>query len=115
VWLDAQLSPALAAWMEEEFQVAVYSVTRLGLRGATDQAIFRAAREANAVVMTKDSDFVRMLEKAGPPPRVLWVTLGNTSNARMRAVLKLTFPRAVELLEAGESLVELSESADSRP
>ena len=77
--------------------------------------IFHAARDANAVVMTKDSDFVRMLEVEGPPPQVLWVSLGNTSNARMLALLEVTFARAAQLLAAGEFLVEIRESAESGP
>jgi hypothetical protein len=32
--------------------------------------------------MTKDRDFVEMLQRLGPPPKVAWVTCGNTSNAR---------------------------------
>ncbi len=60
--------------------------------------------------MTKDIDFVRLLELHGPPPQILWVTLGNTSNARMREVLERTLSRAVALLESGEPLVEISDS-----
>jgi predicted nuclease of predicted toxin-antitoxin system len=78
-------------------------------RDASDAEIFRAARAAGAVVITKDSDFVRLLEQHGPPPQVLWVTLGNTSYLRMRQVLERTFPRALALLDAGEALVEISE------
>ncbi len=60
--------------------------------------------------MTKDSDFLRLLEKFGPPPQVLLVTLGNTSNARMREALAHTFRQAIALLQAGEPLVELREA-----
>lgn len=35
--------------------------------------------------MTKDSDFVSLLDSAGAPPRVMWVMCGNTSNARLDA------------------------------
>lgn len=107
LWIDAQLSPALAPWISDRFDVEAYSVKCLGYRDAEDGAIFRAAREVGAVVMTKDSDFLRLLEQHGPPPRVLWVTLGNTSNARMREVLERTFPQAIALLEGGEALVEI--------
>ena len=60
----------------------------LGLRDARDPEIFLAARTADAIVMTKDADFVDLLERFGPPPRVLWVTCGNTSNARLRDILR---------------------------
>jgi predicted nuclease of predicted toxin-antitoxin system len=107
LWVDAQLSPALAPWLSERFGIEAYSAKYLGYRDATDAAIFRAAREAGTVVMTKDSDFVELLEQHGPPPQVLWATLGNTSNARMREVLEHTFERAILLLQGGEPLVEL--------
>jgi predicted nuclease of predicted toxin-antitoxin system len=107
VWIDAQLSPALAPWMAERFGIEAFSLKFLGYRDAADHEIFRAAREAGAVVMTKDSDFLRLLEQHGPPPQVLWVTLGNTSNTRMKGMLEATFARAQELLAGGEALVEL--------
>jgi hypothetical protein len=38
-----------------------------GLREATDRAIFVAARDAGAIILTKDSDFVTLLERYGSP------------------------------------------------
>ena len=108
VWIDAQLSPALAPWIEDTFGVRARSVSRLGLRDATDDEIFEAAREADAAVVTKDADFGRLLAERGPPPRVVWLTFGNTSNARARAVLRTTLPDALSLLASGEALVEIA-------
>lgn len=57
LWIDAQLSPSLAAWVNENYtDIMAASVRALGLRDATDMEIFMAAREANAVIMTKDED-----------------------------------------------------------
>lgn len=108
LWLDAQLSPALAPWIEALCGVPTRSVLRLGLLHATDEALFHAARAAGAAVITKDADSVRLLDAHGPPP-VLWVTLGNTSNARMRDVLARALPDALRLLAAGEALVEIAD------
>jgi len=110
LWLDAQLSPALARWIGETFGVAAHAVRDLGFRDAKDFVIFHAAREAGAVVMSKDSDFVVLLERFGPPPQVLWVTCGNTSNARMRDILRKSFSEAKARLEQGEPLVEISDA-----
>jgi len=63
--------------------------------------------------VTKDRDFVDLLEIYGPPPKVLWVTCGNTSNARMKSVLAKEFPSALELLNGGESLVELTDLGET--
>ena len=56
VWIDAQLSPALAPWLGTNFNLEACSARYLGLRHAKDREIFFAAREAGAVVMTKDRD-----------------------------------------------------------
>lgn len=109
IWVDAQLSPSLAPWMSEAFDVECFSVARLGYLHADDETIFRAAGVAGAVVMTKDSDFVRILEAEGPPPRIIWVAVGNSSNAKMKSVLERVFPAARRLLEEGEPLVEISD------
>jgi predicted nuclease of predicted toxin-antitoxin system len=61
-------------------------------------------------VITKDEDFVRLLERHGAPPRVLWVTCGNTSTARLQQVFARSFGAALDLLGKGEALVEISDA-----
>jgi predicted nuclease of predicted toxin-antitoxin system len=107
IWIDAQLSPAIAPWVAENFSASAHALRDLGLRDATDRVIFAAAGGAAAVVMTKDSDFVKLLEELGPPPQVIWLTCGNTSNARLKQILTKALPRAIILLESGEPLVEI--------
>jgi len=68
--------------MRATFFIDCLPVRDLNLQRATDPEIFAAARGANVVVLTKDADFVELLEKHGPPPQVVLVTCGNTSNAR---------------------------------
>ncbi len=110
LWLDAQLSPALAAWVRQRFEVEATAVRDLGLRDALNPEIFLAARRASAVVMTKDSDFSVLIERHGAPPQVIWLRCGNTSNAYLKRLLDRTFPQALALLEGGEPLVEISET-----
>lgn len=45
------------------------AVWELGLRDASDPEIFCRARAAGAVVMTKDRDFIRLLDEQAPLPR----------------------------------------------
>ena len=33
-------------------------------------------------MITKDRDFVELLGRLGPPPKIIWITCGNTSNTR---------------------------------
>ena len=96
--------------MAERFRIETHAVRDFGLRQAKDRVIYQAAHTAGVVVMTKDADFVRLLERLGPPPQVLWITSGNTSNARLRDVLAEALPTALQLLDQGEHLVEISDA-----
>ena len=110
IWIDAQLSPALAAWINRNYEaIEAQSVRAVGLRDAGDEEIYRAARKTEVIVMTKDSDFLSLLDRLGPPPKVIWVTCGNTSNRRMRQILKQTLRPAVDMLEGEEELVEIGD------
>ena len=106
--VDAQMSPAIAAWMSSNFSVSAVAIRDLGLRDAKDEEIFQAARRADAIVMTKDSDFVLLLDRLDVPPQVIWMTCGNTSTARLKEILMNTLPKSLELLKSGERLVEIN-------
>lgn len=97
-WIDAQLSPGLAPWIKNTFDVDAFSVQWLKFQETSGRGIFLATREAKAVVMTKDYDFVELLDQPGPPPQLIWIRCGNTSNAQMRKILYQSFPEALLLL-----------------
>ncbi len=59
--------------------------------------------------MSKDSDFQNLLDRYGSLPNVIWVTCGNTSNQRIRTILKQTLQPAVEILEGSETVVEIGD------
>jgi predicted nuclease of predicted toxin-antitoxin system len=108
IWVDAHLSPALARWISTQFNHPAQPVRDLGLREAKDQQIFDAARQAGAIILTKDEDFSELVDRLGPPPQIIWLTCGNTSEAALRVLLAKALPRALELLTRGEKLVEIS-------
>lgn len=108
LWIDAQLSPAIARWLTDNFPVRALALRERGLRDATDREIVAAARQPRPAVMTKDSDFVELVVRVGPPPQVVWLTCGNTSNDRLKQILSAMLPRAIDLLQAGEPLVEIN-------
>ena len=107
IWVDAQLSPALADWIAASFEVDAQHLTTLHLFGASDNVVFQEARAATAAVLTKDRDFVDLVRRHGPPLQVIWVTCGNTSNSEMKQILAITLPGALRLLAQGEAVVEI--------
>ena len=108
IWVDAHLSPAIAVWITDNFEVTAIALRDLGLRDAEDLEIFAAAKARKAIVMTKDKDFVDLVDRLEAPPQIIWLTCGNTSNARLREILSAVLPTALELLRSGEPLVEIS-------
>ncbi len=58
IWVDAQMSPAIATWINSNYAVNAVAIRDLGLRDAEDKEIFEAAKQKKAVVVTKDSDFL---------------------------------------------------------
>ncbi|NJL41283.1 MAG: DUF5615 family PIN-like protein [Leptolyngbyaceae cyanobacterium RM2_2_4] len=108
IWVDAHLSPAIATWITSTFGITALALRDIGLRDAEDPEIFEAAKAQRVIFMTKDSDFVNLVDRLGSPPQIIWLTCGNTSNARLREILSATLPEALDLLRAGEALVEIS-------
>jgi predicted nuclease of predicted toxin-antitoxin system len=106
-WVDAQLPPALAAWLSEQHGVEAFSLRDLGMRDASDGEIFDAARQASAVIISKDSDFVDLVSRHGMPPQLLWVTCGNVAIRKLQAVFDKTFPEAIAALSGGQAIVEI--------
>jgi len=108
IWIDAQLSPILALWINQSFNaVHARSMRSLGLQTANDEEIFLKAKTQKAIIMSKDIDFVKILERYGAPPQIIWITVGNTSNANMRKVLGKHFPIIIKMLKDGEPLIEI--------
>ncbi len=106
-WLDVHLPPALIPWLKERFAIEVEAFRKVGWTREPDAAIFSSLRNEGDVVLTKDSDFVALVETKGPPPQVIWITCGNTSNKSLRRILGVTMEDALELLKRGEPIVEI--------
>ena len=108
IWIDAQLPPTLASWLSPNFGLETVALRDLSLRDAQDMEIFEVARTENAVIMTKDSDFIDLVCRLGSPPQILWLTCGNVTNRNLRQLLTATLPNALEQLQQGEMIVEIS-------
>ncbi len=104
LWLDAQLPPAIAGWIASTFGVECEHIRGTPLAQADDQAVFAALHQPGQV---KDEDFADLVTRLDPPPQVLWVRIGNLTNRSLREFFGATLKSALELLDAGEPLVEM--------
>lgn len=106
--IDAQISPHFAPWISQKFGLPAESCRHLGMLRSTDHDLFMHARNEKAIVITKDEDFIRLLNEFGSPPKVIWVTCGNTSNAKLKMIFEANFHSALKLLEEND-LVEIAD------
>ena len=110
IWLDAQLSPQIAEWLERNFELKTIPVRDLGLLKATDKEIFFTARKNSAIIMSKDSDFIELITQFGAPPQIIWINCGNTSNRRLKEILLQAMPTIMNYINNGESIVDITDS-----
>jgi predicted nuclease of predicted toxin-antitoxin system len=107
LWIDAHLSPAIATWINQNFDITAIALRDLGLRDAEDPEIFDAAKAQDIIFMTKDSDFVDLVNRLDAPPKIIWLTCGNTSNDHLKIILQANLLNAIAILQVGENLVEI--------
>ncbi|QQR88184.1 MAG: DUF5615 family PIN-like protein [Flavobacteriales bacterium] len=107
IWLDAQLSPVLANWIRATFNETCFPIRDLGELNMADETLFLRAKKEADLLITKDVDLVHLLHRHGPPPKVVWLRMGNTSNARLKQVFTQRWSDIMALTGANEPLVEL--------
>jgi predicted nuclease of predicted toxin-antitoxin system len=104
--VDAQLPPALAVWIASKGNEAA-AVRDIGLQSVPDAKIWEHARATDAIIVTKDEDFAQLAAVRPPPPRVLWIRLGNTTNANLIRTLETHWPSLIAHFNAGAPVVEV--------
>ncbi len=112
IWLDAQLSPALSSFISELSGNRCIAIRDMGLLAADDIEIFNTAKKHSSliIIITKDYDFVDLLIRLNSPPKIIFLTCGNTSNAVMKEVFSLRLKEALNLLSSAENdIVEITD------
>ncbi len=84
---DEHLSPRLIQALEAEYPGSSH-VSSVGLRGATDEAIWEHARQQGYAVVSKDNDFRQLSFVRGAPPKVIWLSVSNAGTDAILGFLK---------------------------
>ncbi len=104
--IDTQLPRALARHFEREGHQAEH-VLDLNLAQSPDNDVWRYALENGCVIVSKDEDFAEWILAGRSGPKVVWLRIGNCTNAELVAWLFPVWPEVVRALESGEQLVEI--------
>lgn len=74
--LDQNLSRNLVGRLRELYPDSAH-VTEVGMETATDQEVWDYAAANDYVIVSKDEDFRQLAALHGPPPKTVWLRLGN--------------------------------------
>ena len=98
-WLDNQISPVIAKWMNEATGFTFKSSYILNFKTTSDHEIFQTAKkQGNVVIVTKDGDFTNFVNTFGPQPKLLCIRIENCDNKVLFNFILSRFNRAVQLL-----------------
>lgn len=97
---DQNLSRRLVDCLASTFPDSAH-VAEIKLDQATDEQIWAHAGSREFVIVSKDSDFRQLAFLHGPPPKVVWLRVGNVSTDAIH-----------ELLAASAGVVEAFASSE---
>lgn len=77
------------------------AVSEIGLEQAPDRELLDRAAEDGYIVVSKDEDLHQLAILHGPPPKVVWVRLGNCTTSEAEVALRAGIER-IDSLAADE-------------
>jgi predicted nuclease of predicted toxin-antitoxin system len=84
---DQNLSRRLPALLAAEFPGSEL-VLLSGLANADDRAVWAYAASRSLTIVSKDVDFQLLSATLGPPPKVIWLRIGNGPTKAVAALLR---------------------------
>ena len=98
---DQNLSPRLPRLLADIYPESVH-VREVGLREADDSAIWQYAHANGFAIVSKDSDFQQRSLLLGPPPKFIWLRVGNCTVKRTEDLLR-TYSAAIHTFDLDDS------------
>ena len=82
------------------------------MRGAADAAVWNYARENGYAILSKDNDLRQRAFLYGPPPKVVWLSVGNAGTDAIAMLIRAGGERLRAFdFDAAESLLILETPA----
>ena len=96
---DENPSPRLVELLTAEFPGSAH-VDRSPGRGRPDVEVWEHALVHDYAIVSKDSDFRQRAFLSGPPPKVIWLAVGNAGTQQIVALLR---SKVIEVNRFGDS------------
>jgi predicted nuclease of predicted toxin-antitoxin system len=85
---DQNLSPQLAKRLSDIFPESKH-VEDFRMDHGSDRGVCDMALREGFVIVSQDEDFAELAYLLDPAPKVIWLTLGNTSTTHRERILRL--------------------------
>jgi len=109
VLVDAQLPYRLKLWLVAQDLDAIHTDDLPNQHLTSDLEIVRVADEENRIVISKDSDFLKLRILQNKPKRLLMITTGNIINKELLQLFEQNFETAKKLFDSYD-VVEMNNS-----
>ena len=85
--VDQNLSDRLSSRLQDQFPGSLH-ISEVLTRRARDPSIWSYARDNGFVIVTKDTDYRRLSNERGHPPKLIWIRSGNSSADLVESLLR---------------------------
>jgi predicted nuclease of predicted toxin-antitoxin system len=111
IWLDTQISPAIAKWMSEHTGYIVKSSYTLHTNSMSDLDIYQKAKDhGKVIIISKDADFSELVVRLGSPPKLINLKIGNCRNSILWSTIKPYINNVIDILIKTEmNIVDLEQ------
>lgn len=79
----------------------------MNLGKASGETIFERAKRTSSIIVTRDKDFVRIVDR-DQILQLVWVRLGNCTNEVLIGAFERCWPDAESRLARGQGLIEIA-------
>jgi len=89
---DENLSVKLVERLSDLFPASEH-VSRIGLEGYPDKAVWETAKAEDYLIISKDNDFRQRAFLFGSPPKVIWLQIGNAGTNVIEGLIRKEMSR----------------------
>lgn len=99
---DANISHKLVERLSDLFPGSVH-IRECGLSTNDDRVVWRYVLDGGFTIVSKDEDFHQMAFVHGPPPKVVWIRLGNCRTDEIERAIRQGSDHIHELADDAEA------------
>jgi len=105
--IDENLSRRLKRLLEPSFPGCRH-VSDFGLLTADDPVIHACARSEGLTLLSKDDDFRNLVERVGPPPKLILIRMGNAPTLAIAEAVLARSMDIADFLSASLGVLEIA-------